>query len=723
MVLMPAKKRRFTLGAIFILFLVTLGLSPSALADENWPREIKTSKAVIHLYQPQPEAFKGNTLKARAAIGITLENRKDPVFGAVWLTARVETDRSAGIVHIVDISVDNIRLPEAGGDQTGRLKKLLETEIPKWALDVSLEGLTATLAAAEKEGTAAQNLSTKPPHILFSEEPAVLLMYDGAPQLRKIDNSSMMRVINTPLPVILESSSKTYYLSGGDIWYRAKDAMGPWEPVKNPPAAVSKLVPEKADTRLSAGAGDESATPPTIIVATQPTELLVSDGKPTFSPIAGTGLLYMANSESDILLEISTQKHFVLLAGRWFESRSLEGDWKYVPADKLPADFKKIPPKSVNGHLLAFVGGTQQAKDMVLDNHIPQTATVKRGKADIEVVYDGAPQFKKIKGTAMAYAVNTPFSVLGIDGRYYLCHDGIWYVSNQATGPWEVATQVPDDVQAIPADNPNYHVKYVYVYGSTPEVVYVGYTPAYLGSYVYGPCVVYGTGYVYTAWWGPVYYYPRPCTWGLHVRYNPVAGWCFGFSYASGPFRMTVGVGGAYWGGYGPGRFRPYPYRSYRKTNVEINRNININTGDLRIGGDRAGAIRNEVNVYRFNDNRSRLADRKVPENCVRPEKIQNKPNNVFTDKSGKIHRRTDNGWESLDNGKWPERKPDLKKPDNRPSSEILNKRPLPKQKPAPSISVPRSTSRPQLERAHQARQHSRSRTSQARSIRGGRRR
>jgi len=54
---------------------------------------------------------------------------------------------------------------------------------------------------------------------------------------------------------------------------------------------------------------------------------------------------------------------------------------------------------------------------------------------------------------------------------------------------------VPDDVQDIPPDNPHYNVKYVYIYDSTPDVSYVGYTPAYMGSYVYGPCVVYGTGY------------------------------------------------------------------------------------------------------------------------------------------------------------------------------------------------------------------------------------
>jgi hypothetical protein len=48
----------------------------------------------------------------------------------------------------------------------------------------------------------------------------------------------------------------------------------------------------------------------------------------------------------------------------------------------------------------------------------------------------------------------------------------------------------------------------VKVYDVTPEVVYVGYTPGYYGSYYYHGAVVYGSGWYYTPWYGP-YYYPR----------------------------------------------------------------------------------------------------------------------------------------------------------------------------------------------------------------------
>ena len=81
--------------------------------------------------------------------------------------------------------------------------------------------------------------------------------------------------------------------------------------------------------------------------------------------------------------------------------------------------------KSANGHLLAFVAGTDQAKEMVMDNQVPQTSTIKRKDVSLKVPYDGDPKFEKIKGTEMAYAVNTSYAVLKIEKKFYCCHEAI----------------------------------------------------------------------------------------------------------------------------------------------------------------------------------------------------------------------------------------------------------------------------------------------------------
>jgi hypothetical protein len=69
--------------------------------------------------------------------------------------------------------------------------------------------------------------------------------------------------------------------------------------------------------------------------------------------------------------------------------------------------------------------------------------------------------------------------------------------------------------------------------------VYTGYTPGYLGTVVApGPVVVYGTGYVYPAWAGTIWY-PAPGTWGwspFDVGFGVDVFTGFAFGFALGPY-------------------------------------------------------------------------------------------------------------------------------------------------------------------------------------------
>ena len=110
--------------------------------------------------------------------------------------------------------------------------------------------------------------------------------------------------------------------------------------------------------------------------------------------------------------------------------------------------------------------------------------------------------------------------------RIYALQSGVWFVAPTATGPWAVATSVPPVIYTIPTSSLLHYVTYAYVYGSTADVVYTGYTPGYLGTVVApGPVVVYGTGYNYPDWVGN-YWYPGLATWG----WGPFdLGWGVGF--------------------------------------------------------------------------------------------------------------------------------------------------------------------------------------------------
>jgi hypothetical protein len=90
---------------------------------------------------------------------------------------------------------------------------------------------------------------------------------------------------------------------------------------------------------------------------------------------------------------------------------------------------------------------------------------------------------------------------------------------------------VPTVIYTIPTSSPLHYVTYVQIYSATPEYIYTGYTPGYLGTVVAPDgVVVYGTGYDYDPWVGDVWYAP-PETWGMAAQpiYNPAVGYGYGF--------------------------------------------------------------------------------------------------------------------------------------------------------------------------------------------------
>ena len=190
--------------------------------------------------------------------------------------------------------------------------------------------------------------------------------------------------------------------------------------------------------------------------------------------------------------------------------------------------------------VLASVPGTPQAQEAVIANSIPQTATVTRAAATFTATYDGAPQWRPIAGTPLAYAANAPTPIIRVDAKtYYALYNGVWFVTAAPAGPWVVAATVPAVVYTIPVTSPLHYVTYVRVYGATPTVVYVGYTPGYLGTVVAPDgVVVYGTGVVYTPWVGTVWYPPPP-------TYGAGAGFAWG---ATTGFIMGAATGAAMWG-------------------------------------------------------------------------------------------------------------------------------------------------------------------------------
>ncbi|MGD8698697.1 MAG: hypothetical protein PVJ43_05365, partial [Gemmatimonadales bacterium] len=720
-------KRALLTGTLFVL---GAGLSGDGIAQQDdigWPRELTHAGYLIVLYQPQLETFEGDRLTGRAAVSVTPDGSDQMVFGAVWIESYVETDRDARTVTVMDVEIPRVRFPNASEEEERQLAELLAREMETWDLVISLDRILTGLELVEQERAAAEGLATDPPNILFTTEPSILVTLDGKPVLHDIENTDLQRVVNTPYIIVFDQDPWGYYLFAGEqSWFTATDVMGPWELAERVPADVAALIPpDSAATEAEAEGEAEGELEPVdieevrIIVVTEPTELIISNGPPSYASVSGTDLIYVSNTESDVFLNIETQEYYVVLTGRWYKSEALDGPWSYVASDSLPEDFAKIPPESARGSVLVYVAGTEEAFDAVLDNSIPETAAVKRD-GTLDVTYDGEPRFQEIEGTEMRYAVNTGYQILEIDGRYYACDQGAWYEADDAQGPFVVAVAVPDDVQEIPPENPNYNVKYVYVYDSTPEVVYVGYTPGYTSSYIYGPTVVYGTGYWYRPWVSPYYYYPRPVTYGFRVSYNPWYGWSFGFGYNYGPFHFGFSTRPSYWyrppGWWGPAGYRHGYYRGF-----------NRGYGAGYRAGYRAGRYASQPSPSLYNrpgnatrnvdraTARSQLAERsrarpqtrerpapgqrpttgQRPEAGQRPQQrpstqerqrpqpSQGRQNDVFTDRSGNVYRRNQDGswqersrdgWSSTDRSRAQTQQRNVTRPGASPGQSNLNR-------------------------------------------------
>jgi hypothetical protein len=229
-----------------------------------------------------------------------------------------------------------------------------------------------------------------------------------------------------------------------------------------------------------------------------------------------------------------------------------------------------------------------------------------------------------IQGTGRSYAVNTASSVIKAEEKYYCCDQGVWYVADSPTGPWAVCTTVPKEIYTIPPNCPLYNVRYVSVYGSTPDSVRVGYLPGYTGSYVYGDTVVYGTGYSYPGWSGTTYY-PRPTTWAFDAEYSPWSG---------------------SWGGGGYG----YNWALYEE---QMNKHTNPRPVPAKKESVRTQQRRGEQreNIYKMREAAERAkAPARVKAQLAKV--VAKAPNNVFADRNGDIFRMRD-GWEKYHKGGW----------------------------------------------------------------------
>lgn len=541
-------------------------------AELSWPRQFEDAGVQVSIFEPQIEKWEGNDFETRSAVAVTPAGSNAPIYGVFWMKARAGVDKAARIVTLNEIEVTGASFPSAPKLQSAYLS-LIRQHVPIATKTIALDHLEADYAISEAVKKAgAVPVKNDPPRIIYSTTPALLVLIDGPPVVRPIPGLNVSHVINTRALVL--SLGGHFYLYASDDWYQSasNSVDGAWDVVTEPPA---ELEPAR-QAEMAAGhvdlmpaAPDAVSLMPTIYVSTVPAELIQTKGLPNLVPIEGTDLMQVQNSDNALFMCEGDQQYYVLLSGRWFNSRALTGPWQFVPYRQLPSDFAKIPPTHPKANVLVSIPGTPQANEAVIANSIPQTATVQRLQAKLEVTYDGSPVFKPIAGTPLQYAVNTQAPVIEVESHnYYSVENGVWFVAATPSGPWEVATNVPPVIYSIPVSSPLHYVTYAQVYGSTPDVVYAGYTPGYLGTEVCPDnVVVYGTGWSYPPYIGS-YWVGGPCTYGFGAGFadNWDAG--FGFGFSDGLWLGTWAQ--PWWGPYGWGWRHHYDYDHVSLNHINI---------------------------------------------------------------------------------------------------------------------------------------------------------
>lgn len=548
---------------IAVFFLILASVGTASAQDPGWPRQITKPQGTLVYYQPQVDNWADfSQLDWRMAISVTPTGGKQ-IVGVVVLHGLTSVNSETQMVLISNLQITKTYFPSVSPDQAASMDQLVRTFVPE-TVWISMQRLVACVPKPATTPAGVQ-LRNDPPRIFVSYQPAILLSTEGEPLTADIPKTKLQYVINTQW-ALFEYDTATYYLLAGERWLTTHSLEGPWSPATELPKDMDKLVKDPQFASLAnfipPSAASANAIVPKVFYSTEPAVVILFDGQPVYSPIQGTQLVYATNTRSYLFVDSETKQYYYLTAGRWFTSSSFQGPWTFATPN-LPADFARIPIDSPAAQVLSSVPGTEEAKDAVMIAQVPTSISVNAAAAAAQAsaTYSGAPQFVAIPGTTMTYATNTAQKVIQVGDLYYLCYQGVWFVSAIPQGPWQTALTVPPVIYTIPPSSPVYNVTYVTQVSSGDGTVQSSYTAGYMGAFVVGVAVgaviAGGTGYYYPPYvYHPAYgypvYHPYPTTYGYTSTYHTTTG--------------AYGVSQTAYGAYGGSATRSASYNPYTGT-------------------------------------------------------------------------------------------------------------------------------------------------------------
>src|SRR6266568_4129174 len=652
--------------------------------DPGWPREKYSNGTRLIIYQPQVDDWKNfQELTWRMAVSLTPKGGKE-VVGVVEMKGNTDVDNFAKIVMITNPQVTGTYFPSLDPATAEKMQQLFKNFVPP-TITISLHRLIASLPMPQ--APAGVQLNNDPPKIFVGYRPSILLSVDGEPSLSDVPKTNLKFVLNTQWPLFFDNGNSTYYLAVGQQWLTASSLEGQWSATKKIPPDMSKVAQEKqwsALKKVIPPPAKSGGVTPAVFYSDKPAEVILFDGQPVYAQIPDTQLTYATNTDSVVFVFTPTQQFYYLTAGRWFSANDMQGPWTFAPPD-LTSDFAKSPASSPASAILASVPGTDEAKDAVLLAQVPTTMTVKpaEAQAKVKVAYGGDPKFEPIKGTSMEYATNTQDKVIKVGDVYYLCLQGVWFMSPNPQGPWTTAKSVPQEIYTIPPSSPVYNVTYVTQSTNPDGTVQASYTAGYLGAFVLGAAtgaiIANNTGYFY-----PPYVY-RPA-YG-YARYYPYATAYGGAYYGTAHYNSATGAYGWSQTAYGPygsatrgAAYNPYTGTAARGATVSTPygsrsaaQAYNPYTGTYAQTRQGSSPTAQWGSSYVSNGNKSAYTQHYSTANGTvataqgsqggkaaasstawgnsAAGKTAN--GNMYAGHDGNVYKNTGNGWQKYDNGSW----------------------------------------------------------------------
>ena len=654
------------------------GTTPAA-PDGEWPRRyIAPDGALIVVHEPQVASWRDQKLLTlHAAVSYTPKATEQEILGTIIAEAHTRVSVEKRLVDFSSFGITRSNFPGASREQASDIAAAIKASMPIRERVLALDRVLAQVDASTIRPKNLEGVKADPPRVFFSTRPAIIVNIDGDPIWSPIQNNDLRFAVNTNWDLFEHPPSKTYYLRHETLWLKASSITGPWGTAGTLPASFGKLPADDNWMGVRSALPGRAATAsslPTVFVSTTPAELILLRGAAQYEPISGTKLLWIRNTESDLFRLESTGPVYYLVAGRWFSARDFTGPWTFV-TPTLPADFAKIPLEHERSRVLASVPGTVQAAEAVLLASVPETARVnKKTMKAPEVTYQGDPQFESIPSTTVARATNTDKDIIKVGDLYYMCFQGVWFVSRTPSGPWEVTGSVPQQIYEIPVSSPAHNVTYVTVEDDDDEWAVFATAAAYSGVMVAWGCAVWGTGYYYPpyVWYGGFYpaYFPYYPTYGYSAWYNPWTGTYGRGAAIYGPYG-GAGVGARYnprTGTYarGAAAYGPYGARGYaRAYNPRTGTSAATRQGAGVYGswgstavrrGDQWAATSRVTNNVTGATTRVTRTDEGAAISRRGPQGggfVGTSGGDVYAGRDGNVYRKQGDSWQQYGNGSW----------------------------------------------------------------------